>query len=466
MPRLTSGFSTAAESDIRTGAGKNQVEYNINAPVSIDGGNGLRQARHPRHRVRRPHRRHGEGDLRRRRPGHATRTSRCSRSTRSKATTRSTSSRPRPASRRASSAGSATTRSTSRATSTGDVFSLDIEGTSEHDQPRRHVGRPALQRPGRRRRRPQRRAAWPGQVVITETGGGSAVYEGGCFATSVTVPCPGYLPVPSLDSYTVHLAAAPTCLGGECLVYVTVSAAYPPGSEHPSLYRAVPGRPAAGHGRRHVPVEDGIDADIGGGPLSPAAAERVESGSRSSNRSLVLVLQRLGRELPEVERRPDRLDVGRERRARRGHPHRHRVSLGHPAELRHDEAAHLLRRRDRPQRRGDRLRQRPAGHPRHTARSDRSDPHAHGYGSLALEGWGRRSAARAGTQSRRSPTTTRSSLRARRPASRRTTRSSSGSRSATCSRTTSTPACRASIRGSTSAGRPSATRRTATRLRT
>ncbi|MEY2518223.1 MAG: large repetitive protein, partial [bacterium] len=41
MPRLTSGFSTAAETDIRTGAGQNQVQYAINAPVSIDGGNGI-----------------------------------------------------------------------------------------------------------------------------------------------------------------------------------------------------------------------------------------------------------------------------------------------------------------------------------------------------------------------------------------------------------------------------------------
>ncbi|MFN2609691.1 MAG: hypothetical protein ABR507_02275, partial [Actinomycetota bacterium] len=41
MPKLTSGFSTAAESDIRTGSGQNQVEYNMNAPVSIDGGNGF-----------------------------------------------------------------------------------------------------------------------------------------------------------------------------------------------------------------------------------------------------------------------------------------------------------------------------------------------------------------------------------------------------------------------------------------
>jgi hypothetical protein len=41
LPALTSGFSTAAETDIRTGGGNNQVQYNINAPVSIDGGNGF-----------------------------------------------------------------------------------------------------------------------------------------------------------------------------------------------------------------------------------------------------------------------------------------------------------------------------------------------------------------------------------------------------------------------------------------
>ena len=41
QPKLTRGFSTAAETAIRTGAGANQVEYNINAPVSVDGGSGF-----------------------------------------------------------------------------------------------------------------------------------------------------------------------------------------------------------------------------------------------------------------------------------------------------------------------------------------------------------------------------------------------------------------------------------------
>ncbi|MGD9713188.1 MAG: beta strand repeat-containing protein, partial [Thermomicrobiales bacterium] len=41
LPALISGFSTAQETAIRTGGGQNQVQYNINAPVSIDGGAGF-----------------------------------------------------------------------------------------------------------------------------------------------------------------------------------------------------------------------------------------------------------------------------------------------------------------------------------------------------------------------------------------------------------------------------------------
>ena len=41
LPITTNGFSTAAETDVRTGAGNNQVEYNMNAPVSVDGGLGF-----------------------------------------------------------------------------------------------------------------------------------------------------------------------------------------------------------------------------------------------------------------------------------------------------------------------------------------------------------------------------------------------------------------------------------------
>ena len=40
-PLLTNGFSTAAQTDVRTGNGDNQVTYNVNAPVSVDGGTGF-----------------------------------------------------------------------------------------------------------------------------------------------------------------------------------------------------------------------------------------------------------------------------------------------------------------------------------------------------------------------------------------------------------------------------------------
>ena len=109
MPRLTSGFSTAAESDIRTGAGTNQVEYNMNAPVSVDGGAGFDKlvilgTEYADHIVVTARAIYGVGVW----VTYAG--SRCSRSMRSRATTRSTSSRPLRASRRASSVASATTR--------------------------------------------------------------------------------------------------------------------------------------------------------------------------------------------------------------------------------------------------------------------------------------------------------------------------------------------------------------------
>ena len=92
MPKLTSGFSTAAQTDIRTGGGNNQVAVQRQRAGLDRRRQRHRQGRRPRHRVRRPLRRHVEGDLRGRPRGHATRTSSCSRSTASRATTRSTSS--------------------------------------------------------------------------------------------------------------------------------------------------------------------------------------------------------------------------------------------------------------------------------------------------------------------------------------------------------------------------------------
>src|SRR4030095_1454967 len=41
QPAIGLGCSTARPLDIRTGGGEDEVQYNVNAPVSIDGGNGF-----------------------------------------------------------------------------------------------------------------------------------------------------------------------------------------------------------------------------------------------------------------------------------------------------------------------------------------------------------------------------------------------------------------------------------------
>jgi hypothetical protein len=81
--------------------------------------------------------------------------------------------------------------------------------------------------------------ARPGQgmVIITESGTGTVVYEGGCFSLDGLGCGADVIPLPSIDSYTVRLAIAPTCDNADdaadCLVYVTVSAARSPQEEQP-----------------------------------------------------------------------------------------------------------------------------------------------------------------------------------------------------------------------------------------
>ena len=53
-------FLTGEQMFVRPGGGNDEIQYNVNAPVSIDGGAGLRQGRHPRHRVPGRHR-HQQG---------------------------------------------------------------------------------------------------------------------------------------------------------------------------------------------------------------------------------------------------------------------------------------------------------------------------------------------------------------------------------------------------------------------
>ena len=233
MPRLTSGFSTAAESDIRTGSGQNQVEYNMNAPVSVDGGAGFDKlvilaTEYADHIVVTSGAIYGVGlfvtyarievleidalegddaiDVLSTSPGVATRVI----------------------------GGLGNDVVNVAGDVTGDVFALDVEGTSStinhavSSQDPRYNGLLAagldlsVARAGQ------------GSVVITESGGFSAVYEGGCFGLPGTCT-----PVPAMDAYTVYLASKPACAPGvadaDCWVYVTVSVAYPPQSEHRKL---------------------------------------------------------------------------------------------------------------------------------------------------------------------------------------------------------------------------------------
>ncbi|MFL6033492.1 MAG: hypothetical protein ACJ74I_00290, partial [Gaiellaceae bacterium] len=247
MPRLTKGFSTAAESDIRTGSGTNQVEYNMNAPVSVDGGAGFDKlvilgTEYADHIVVTAKAVYGVGvsvtyanvevleidalegddtiDVLSTAPGIVTRVI----------------------------GGLGNDTLDVAGDVTGDVFSLDIEGTSgtinhavSSDDPTYNgIVADGVDLSVAR--------AGQGSVVITESAGFTAVYEGGCFGVPGTCT-----PVPALDSYTVALAAKPNCGAGvadaDCKVYVTVSAAYPPNSEHPSLAHPYPdGPPGAGDG--------------------------------------------------------------------------------------------------------------------------------------------------------------------------------------------------------------------------
>ena len=117
VPVIGLGFSTARPLDIRAGGGEDEVQYNVNAPVSVDGGTGFDKLVVLGTEFADDIVITDKGDLRRRpqRPLHER--SRSSRSTASRATTSSSSSRPPSASPTASSAASAATRSTSPATS-------------------------------------------------------------------------------------------------------------------------------------------------------------------------------------------------------------------------------------------------------------------------------------------------------------------------------------------------------------
>ncbi|HEX4526566.1 MAG TPA: hypothetical protein VH108_07475, partial [Gaiellaceae bacterium] len=279
MPKLTSGFSTAAESDIRTGAGQNQVEYNMNAPVSVDGGAGFNKlvilgTEYADHIVVTYNHIYGVGvsvtytniqvleidalegddsiDVLSTAPGVATRVI----------------------------GGLGNDTINVAGDVTGDVFSLDIDGTSgtlNHAVSSVDPNYNGLVAPGIAYSVAR---AGQGSVVITQTDGSTEVFEGGCYALGLTNPCgTGGTPVPALDSYTVHLASAPDCgLGAgvidpNCWVYVTVTAAYPPDSEHPANSGPYPDGPPDQFGCAASNTGSRCDGDtflVASGPTPPS----------------------------------------------------------------------------------------------------------------------------------------------------------------------------------------------------
>ena len=69
-PKTTNGFSTAANTEVRTGGGDRPGRVQHERPGVGRRRRRLQPADHPRHRIRRPHRHHRSRHLRRRRGGH------------------------------------------------------------------------------------------------------------------------------------------------------------------------------------------------------------------------------------------------------------------------------------------------------------------------------------------------------------------------------------------------------------
>ena len=256
------------------------------------------------------------------------------------------------------------------------MFSLDIEGTSGTINHARLVERPELQRPRRRpastsaSRAPARAASSSPRPTASARSTKAAASR-----SASTIPCPpAATPVRRSTRCTVtsrcdRTAVRPRGRDRRASVYVTVTACVP--VRRPSHPASVPvsGRPrdqsadgptqtAAALRRRHVPrVET---------PPQPGVRDAVRAGLRLlprghaqrpdvyvSERSIVLVFD--AHELRRTELRTrSRSTLGRQRRPRRGHADRHGEPLGDPAGLQPERPPALLRRRDRPQRRGRR----------------------------------------------------------------------------------------------------------------
>ena len=170
-----------------------------------------------------------------------------------------------------------------------------------------------------------------GQVIIKESDGFSALYEGGAASRR--------RPSAACRRSTRTRSCSPQRRRPN--VYVTVSAAGSPQEEHRPATRSSCRRPPAAR-----PTSSAPSRSTASRPTVPTSA-RSCSSSRRANWNVAA----------------DRVHVRRRRLARRGQPHRDGQPVGH-------QRRPELRRRDRAQRRGHDLRQRRAGRARDAARPD------------------------------------------------------------------------------------------------
>ena len=215
-PSLVSGFSTAAQTDVKTGNGDNQVQYNVNAPVSVDGGSGFDKMScsapsSPTTSWSPPQAIYGAGLQ------SATATCDSSRSTGSRATTPSTCCRTALGVATRILGGLGSDAINVAGDVVGDVVSRDPNGShatinqliTSNDPNYNNIVAAGIDvsvaRPTQ------------GAVIITETGGFTDVRR----LTNDSS-------IGSADSYTVALAAAPTSD-----VWITVSAALSPAESRP-----------------------------------------------------------------------------------------------------------------------------------------------------------------------------------------------------------------------------------------
>ena len=342
-PIIGLGFSTARPLDIRAGGGEDEVSYNVNAPVSVDGGTGFDKvvvlgtefADDIVITAKGDHRRRRQRALRQRRGRRGRRARGRRRVLRPVDRVRRRLPRDRRPRQRHDQRHRRRRRGHRR---------QGARGHERRRQPPRHLGRPALRRPRRRRHRPQRRDADDRQRDHhrDRTASPRCARAARSRSTSTTS------------------GSRPTRPG---IVYITVSAARSPQEEADGLDGSTAGDTVwLCTGANDAACDDAF------AEFQRHIYDNSNTLSDVPQRALVLTFTAARRQL---ERRPERLRLRRRRPALRGRPRRRDQPQRHL-----DRRA--LRRHARAQRRGDRARQRHAGRlrdPGPAGHDDRGQPH-------------------------------------------------------------------------------------------